>query len=357
MANFRAKAKTGPPSPLVRPRPSENGNFVPFSAEGDSFSVYVHREVLEFIERESRRAAPDETIGLLAGRVCQDPAHGPYTLVMAADSARAGEVEASPGHVHISAGGNASVRHRLEETHPDREVVGWYHSHPRYPARFSHVDNAEQSTWNDPNHVGIVFSGTEEREPFGVYRGPEAVRLSRGRVPRGADTKGLRVETPAPAETLKEQARPKGIKLPVVTIPPGGRAQVAWPPQTREPIRALRLFFAILLILLAAGVVWLHMRVSSIETSLHGAAASAATKPAPTAEAPPPAASPEADAATKQDAPPDGQTTGAVPARLPALMGTPDVTPPANPLNGGGRGSRAGRPKKKKKKKPTPQSR
>lgn len=356
MANFIARTKTGPPSPLVRPRPSENDNFVPFSAEGDGFSVYVHREVLEYIERESRHAAPNETIGLLAGRVCRDPAHGPYTLIMAADSARTDEVEASPGHVHISASGNASVRHRLEETHPDREVVGWYHSHPRYPARFSQVDNAEQSTWNDPNHVGIVFSGTGEPDPFGVYRGPEAVRLSRGRPPRRAADQGLRVESPAPAETLKEQARRQGLKLPVVTIPPGGRAQVARPALSREPISAPRLLFALLLILLAAGVVWLHVRVSSIETSLHGAAASAATKPAPTAEAPPPAASPEADAATKQDAPPDEQTTGAVPARLPALMGTPDVTPPANPLNGGGRGSRAGRPKKKKKK-PTPPSR
>jgi proteasome lid subunit RPN8/RPN11 len=356
MANFRARTKTGPPSPLVRPRPSENGNFILFSAEGDGFSVYVHREVLEYIERESRRAAPDETIGLLAGRVCQDPAHGPYTLVMAADSARAGEVEASPGHVHISASGNASVRHRLEETHPDREVVGWYHSHPRYPARFSHVDNAEQSTWNDPNHVGIVFSGTEEREPFGVYRGPQAIHLSRVHAPRRAGDKGLGVESPAPAETFKEQARPEGLRLPIVTIPPGGRAQVARPSQTRGPNRAPRLFFAILLILLAAGVVWLHVRVSSIETSLRGAAASAATKPVPTAEAPPPAASPEAAAATKQNAPPDEQTTGPSPTRLPALMGTPDVTPPTNPLNGGGRGSQAVRPKPKKKKS-TPPSR
>jgi proteasome lid subunit RPN8/RPN11 len=353
MANFRARTKTGPPSPLVRPRPSENDNFVPFMAEGDGFSVYVHREVLEFIERESRRSAPDETIGLLAGRVCQDPAHGPYTLVMAADSARAGEVEASPGHVHISAGGNASVRHRLEEKHPDREVVGWYHSHPRYPARFSHIDNAEQSTWNDPNHVGIVFSGTEEREPFGVYRGPEAVRLSRSPARQRADDQSPRVERPAPLKTLKEQARRDGSKPTITTITPGRLAPAARP---GAPMPAPRLFFALLLLLPAAGVFWLHVRVRSIETILHGAAASAATKPAPTAEAPPPAASPEAVAATNKDAPPGEPTTSATPARLPTLMGTPDVTPPANPLNGGRRGNKAVRPNPKKKKKATPRA-
>ncbi|HEX8335482.1 MAG TPA: Mov34/MPN/PAD-1 family protein [Pyrinomonadaceae bacterium] len=348
MANFRAKAKTGPPSPLVRPRPSENSNFIPFSAEGEGFSVYVHREVLDFIERESRQAAPDETIGLLAGRVCQDPVRGPYTLVLAADNARAGEVEASPGHVHISASGNASVRRRLEETHPDREVVGWYHSHPRYPARFSHVDTAEQSTWNDPNHVGIVFSGTEKGEPFGVYRGPEAVRLSRGHAPQPVEDPDFRVERHASGQTSAGQTRPDGLRSRVITIPPGGVAPAARPARPGAPIRAPRLFFALILLLLFVAVVWLHARVSSLETSLSGEAA-AAIKPEPTAAAPTPtplpAAVPGAEAEAKQDAPPVKQTGD----RLPALMGAPNVTPPANPLNGGKRGRMRGRNKAQKK--------
>jgi proteasome lid subunit RPN8/RPN11 len=345
MANFRAKAKTGPPSPLVRTQPAENGNLVAFSAEADGFSVYVHREVLEFIERESLRAAPDEAIGLLAGRICQDPVRGPYTLVMAADSARPGEVEASPSHVHISAGGNASVRRRLEDTHPDREVIGWYHSHPRYPAQFSHVDIAEQSTWNDPNHIGIVFSGTEKDEPFGVYRGPGAVRLSRGHAQGRAGVTGqpdFRTERAAPAQALTERARHDGPKPTVVTVPPGGLAPAPRRAPSGEPIGAPRLFFALLLLGLAAFVVWLHVRVSSIEANLRGAAVSISATPEPTAPAqtptPPPHApaadiGPAADSATERAAPPGEQTNSAGASTLPTFIVTPDVMPGANPLS------------------------
>jgi proteasome lid subunit RPN8/RPN11 len=320
----------------VRPRPAENSALVAFSAEGDGFSVYVHRGVLEFIERESNRAAPDEAIGLLAGRVCYDPVRGPYTLVMAADSARAGEVEASPSHVHISASGNASLRHRLEDTHPDREIIGWYHSHPRYPAQFSHVDITEQSTWNDPNHIGIVFSGTEKHDPFGVYRGPGAARLSRGHAPQRAVEPVFRTDRAVPVQPLTEQAHPDIPRSTVVTIPPGGLATVTRPVPYGPAADKSRLFFALLLILLVGAVLWLHLRVSSIETNLRGAAVSLSTKPEPpaTAQTPmPQPLAPAADATTKRDAEPVEQTHDAGPSNLPALMGTPDLTPPANPLN------------------------
>jgi proteasome lid subunit RPN8/RPN11 len=351
MANFRAKTKTGPPSPLVRPRPAENDNFVAFSADGNGFSVYVHRDVLDFIERESRRAAPNEAIGLLAGRVCQDPVYGPYSLVMAADGARPGEVEASPSHVHISADGNASVRRRLEDAHPDREVIGWYHSHPRYPAQFSHVDLAEQSTWSDPHHVGIVFSGTETHEPFGVYRGPNAVRLTRSRVPAQvgvADSltlsPSLRTEGAEPEPALAEQRRmPERPKLPVATITPNRRAPttVITPSDGRDRF-APRLLLIILLLGLAIAVVWLHTRLLSIESALPALRNSTSASPGPVApaqaSAPQPSTTPtnsgaEADAAPVPDAQQDKQLNdAAVDTLLPVFVATPEVTPVANPL-------------------------
>lgn len=350
MANFRAKAKTGPPTPLVRQRPAENDNLVAFAAEGEGFSAYVHRDVLEFIESESRRAAPNEAIGLLAGRICQDPVRGPYTLVLAADIARPGEVEASPSHVHISAGGNASVRRRLEDTYPDREVVGWFHSHPHYPAQFSHVDIAEQSTWNDPHHIGIVFSGTEKNEPFGVYRGPGAARLSRGHASGSAGVTGhagfgtgsaLPAQTThaqtVPAQTFTGWTRHDGARSPVVNVPPGTR-----PAPSREQSGTPRLFFALFLLLLALAVLWLHIRVSSIEADQRRPAVSVVAKPEPTAPVqkptPPPqeltaGTGPGADDATGRAASPGGQTSGAGAGGLSAPIITPDVTPPANPLN------------------------
>jgi len=133
--------------------------------------------VLEFIKSEARLAMPNETIGLLAGRVCEDPQSGPYTIIVAAENARPGEFESSPAHVKLREPGQAHVRLRLEDAHPDREIIGWYHTHPGYPSQFSSVDIDEQKTWSDQHHVGIVYSTSDRSEPFGVYRSSDAIRL------------------------------------------------------------------------------------------------------------------------------------------------------------------------------------
>jgi proteasome lid subunit RPN8/RPN11 len=355
MGNFKKKAQTGPPSLLVRPRPTEDGSFVAFHAEGDGFGVYFHRDVLEFIKRESLRAAPDEAIGLLAGRTCSDPVHGPYTLVMAADGARGDEVEASPSHVHISAYGNASVRQRLEASHSDREIVGWYHSHPRYPAQFSHIDITEQSTWNDPNHVGIVFSGTEKSEPFGVYRGPEAVRLMRHRTesrmsPAGQTIYGLE-RVPAkralPEQVGAERTQPGRPKPLTADIAKTRRIPAA----QRGRFSRLRGVAPRLLVLLgalglAAGVVWLHQRVRSIETALGSTRGVASSSPTPAETPLPEQPSQLPDARSQASAAPQSETGSA---NRTMLTDGPIAKPAANPLNGSVRrrnNARAGKSKK-----------
>jgi len=157
-------------------RPSNDSNFAVFASDGGDFEAYVLHAVLTKIDAELVRAKPLETIGLLAGRVMRD-AHGPYTLVLACEDARGDETEATPGHVRITAAGHAKLRQRLETTAYGLDLVGWYHSHPRFPAQFSSVDTTEQSTLKDPNHLGIVVSGNDDIKPYGVYRGRTAIQL------------------------------------------------------------------------------------------------------------------------------------------------------------------------------------
>src|SRR6185295_769032 len=97
--------------------------------------------------------------------------------VMAAEGARGLELRSTPTLVELLPTGHARVRRRLEDAHPDREIVGWYHTHPHYNANFSTMDIEEQSTWSDPDHIGIVYSGIDKVEPWGVYRGPRAILL------------------------------------------------------------------------------------------------------------------------------------------------------------------------------------
>jgi proteasome lid subunit RPN8/RPN11 len=266
---------------LVRPHP-DTSDFEVFAAS-DGFLAFIHRDVLEFIKRHAQRTGSKETIGLLSGRTCIDPNAGPYSLVMAAGDAREGEFMSTAGDVRLLALGQTKVRRRLENAHPDREIIGWYHTHPTFDPRFSGVDEQEQGRTNDPNYIGIVFSGINADEPFGVYRGPDAVLLKRLRhgepkpllVPHrtrgfqstpflhGGTSSPSHVQQPAP---LTPTAQENGEKSTVVT------AEVPARRRLHTPVSVVVFAGTFLLIIQVLGFFWQHRRLSSAEVKLQSLA-------------------------------------------------------------------------------------
>jgi proteasome lid subunit RPN8/RPN11 len=281
---FEPQKKTAYASLPFIMRPARDESFIVFTSERDGFAAFIHHDVRDAISQEAYKAAPNETIGLLAGRVLRDE-RGPYTLVLAAQGARRDEIEATPSHVRISAGGQAQVRSRLECSAYGLDIIGWYHSHPRYPARFSSVDVTEQSTWRDPNHLGIVISGTDTREPLGVYRGPQATLLT-----------PVMFEIPHPKKTVQpdtalmsppvEEHKPEAVAAtqPVAT---------SWTAHTPKPVtegmlRFLPLALIIGLLGTALTLIWFQSRIAGVERSL----ARARLNKEGTTSAPPPVAAP-----------------------------------------------------------------
>lgn len=248
-------------------RPSVDGGFDVFTSGHDGFAAFIRRDVREAISHEAYRAAPNETIGLLAGRVLQDE-RGPYTLVLASEGALPDEVEATPSHVRISGFGQAQVRNRLESSAYGLDIIGWYHSHPRYRARFSSVDITEQSTWRDGNHLGIVISCSDASDPLGVYRGPQATLL-----------------TPANAgNTHYEDVVQQGASYATVISPPvqeheeGPRTVVnsAAPtvavrtstPRLKSALRLLPILLTIVMLCMAVNLFRLESKMDSVEKRL-----------------------------------------------------------------------------------------
>jgi proteasome lid subunit RPN8/RPN11 len=266
MFNFRSTHD--PVSPLIRTRPEDNNRLRAFTAADDKFSVYVHADVLDFIQRQAALAGDNEAIGLLAGRICNDPRRGPFTLVMAAADAREGEFNASPSFVRLLPVGHTSLRQRLSEVHPDREIVGWYHTHPHWQPRFSEVDLEQQRNWEDPNHVGIVYGTQHSGEPFGVYQGPQAILLT-SRGPGGPIQREAGIET-------KQLARVEPRFSTTVLIPPAESAVES--PRPQVPLHSRFRKSAPTLIVIASALMFLaltlaaavlYRRVSSIETKLN----------------------------------------------------------------------------------------
>jgi proteasome lid subunit RPN8/RPN11 len=369
MANFRAKGKPATPSPLVRPRPERNGSFVSFAAEDDGFCAYVHRDVLERIEAHAREGGRNEVIGLLAGRICQDLQRVPYTLVMAAEGAVGGEATSGPSSVHISPEGRASVSHRLMASHPDREIVGWYHSHPHGSPHFSMPDTKEQAGWTDANHVGIVVAvrGREGQpaargaaDAFGVYRGPGALRLARRAPSQAARGKrNIVIKDSASKAAHQYNAREQERAAPVTTElavvrqalpaagaqeptqePPPANAVVQTPVTTKR--RASESYVphvVVLLVALAAltTLVWMHMRISAVElaqrTSGDAGVVNTAAPAAPSSTVLPAAsASVVAPQPTMAEEQSFGHAeTGSGIAGLPQVADVPFVSVPSNP--------------------------
>jgi hypothetical protein len=193
----------------------------------------------------------------------------------------------------------------------------------------------EQSTWGDPNNIGIVFSGTQRDEPFGVYRGPAASLLSRRRAepPRAAlqpSVKAERGARPAPPVTTG-RTPPNYSHAPAVVRPPSRGV-----PFTRLLASlsrgSLRLLLLLTALCLLASVLWLHVRVRSVETSLVGRGGADANPAAPAA----PKETPASVEAAAPKANPDPETMTSPNAQT-ALTDAPAVQPGAKSIPTGNR--------------------
>ena len=248
-------------------RPARDEKFIVFMSEHDGFAAFIHQDVRDDIFHEVHKAMPNETIGLLAGRVMRDE-HGPYTLVLSAECARHDEVEATPSHVRISAAGHAQVRSRLESSAYGLDIIGWYHSHPRFPARFSPVDKTEQSTWRDPNHLGVVISGNDMREPIGVYRGPEAALLIPAKTEKHEQKATAQPDAPVISSAVEE-----GKEEPIATVESAPTVVEARTKGLRSEtaLKLLSLMLTVAMLILAIGFNRLDSRVAAVEKRLTSA--------------------------------------------------------------------------------------
>lgn len=157
----------------------------------DGRRIFLHRDVLTDLEMLERREHPDETAGLLFGRLFTD-GRSPCALVSHLVWPEPGEVVGTPATVTITPEGSTGMARRANERHPCADPVGWAHTHPTFAAYFSATDRAEQAVWTEPASVGLVLSGLDDAEPlYAVFVGAdsslsEPVRSSvtRGRATR-----------------------------------------------------------------------------------------------------------------------------------------------------------------------------
>lgn len=150
------------PFPLKRERPEA------------LFRVAVARSVLNEIKEHARSELGAEICGVLVGNVFRDR-NRPYLHIEASIRGEHATNEASG--VTFTAETWAHVQETLEEKHPDKRIVGWYHSHPDFGIFLSDLDLfIHRNFFNFPWQVAHVFDPVREEEGLFVWRDGEPVK-------------------------------------------------------------------------------------------------------------------------------------------------------------------------------------
>jgi len=193
----------------------------------DGRRVFVHRDVLADLAQLEWAEHPNESAGLLFGRVFTDGV-SQCALVRHLIRPEPGEVEGTPVTVTITAEGSSRMSQRALERHPCADAVGWAHTHPTFNAYFSGTDRTEQAIWTAPASVGLVISGLPDANPrFEVFVGPESTPA------RVADPYGHCIQRPLPTvpPPPREGAEP---------VPAAGRLTPSAPPSPDVSLPAPR---------------------------------------------------------------------------------------------------------------------
>lgn len=117
-----------------------------------------------------------EIIGTLIGRSFQD-SKGYYAVLT--DSAPAPFADSNYATVETTFKDEQYFKWVVQDHHPTKEQLGWYHSHPMNYEGYSSVDRANQRKWGAPYHIGLLVVCNYAQDTFTVmaYRGPESELL------------------------------------------------------------------------------------------------------------------------------------------------------------------------------------
>lgn len=122
-------------------------------------TVALPESVRDAIVEHAREGAPEEVVGLLAGRFGEE-----HSTVQRSHPAT--NVADAPRTRHeIAPSEELELLERIDETGLD--VVGFYHSHPEAPATPSETD-ARLAAWSGYSHVIVSLEG--ETATLGSWR-------------------------------------------------------------------------------------------------------------------------------------------------------------------------------------------
>lgn len=143
----------------------------------DEYRVYIDPDAYERMQTHAALSDEVELCGVLVGKVCSD-LRGCYLRVDAV-------IEGEGANMH---GAQVTFTHQtwshinrvMDERYPDKQIVGWYHTHPGFGVFLSGMDMfIQENFFNQPYHVAIVIETKENVEGCFIWVEGKAHPLQR----------------------------------------------------------------------------------------------------------------------------------------------------------------------------------
>jgi proteasome lid subunit RPN8/RPN11 len=132
------------------------------------FQVVVRQSALNTLHRHGVSSPEIEVCGVLIGQVYHD-ASGPWLYVEYAIEGNHATQRAA--QVTFTAETWEHIQSVMDREHPDRRILGWYHTHPGFGIFLSDMDVfIQENFFPEPWQVALVFDPQAKEEGLFVWR-------------------------------------------------------------------------------------------------------------------------------------------------------------------------------------------
>ncbi len=138
-------------------------NPIPAKCSLTESRTIVLQSVINEIKEHGRSSMHEEVCGVLVGSLCWDD--GPYLLI---DTRIEGKhASHQSGSVTFTSDTWDFIHEELATKHPDRKIVGWYHTHPGFGIFLSNMDAfIHENFFSFPWQPAYVFDPQAETDGF-----------------------------------------------------------------------------------------------------------------------------------------------------------------------------------------------
>jgi proteasome lid subunit RPN8/RPN11 len=159
---------------LLRLRPDRNPQYavVPCGAPAqDDLPIFVDLDTLRDMEAHALSDTRVELGGVLLGGQYEDEQDQPFVVI--ADALRARHYESTPGSFKFTHETWAEFTRQRAEMPAELQIVGWYHTHPKWGVFLSELDRFIcEHFFGRPGDVALVIDPCQGDRGFFQWAGP-----------------------------------------------------------------------------------------------------------------------------------------------------------------------------------------